>query len=182
MQKTLPEINSILPKELYKKLDDYIESLDIDIKDSRKRSFLIQILHKAQSLFGFLPEEVQKFVSKKLIIPHSKVSGVISFYNYFTTKPKGKFNISICMGTACYVRGASKVLEEFERFLNIKSGEVSNDQKYSIDMLRCVGACSLAPVVMVNDKIYGNVTTNMVGKIVADCSKSETSKGESDEN
>ena len=161
----------VLPEELYNKLNSFIGSLNIDFKDKRKKGNLIQVLHKAQNLFGYLPEEVQKFVAEKLGICHSEVSGVISFYNYFTTIPKGKVNISICMGTACFVRGAQKVMEEFENFLNIKSGNLTPDGKFHLDILRCVGACGLAPVVIVNDRVYGNVTTKMVGDIMADCIK-----------
>jgi len=165
------EYKKILPEELYHKLSSFIGSLDINSKDPRKKGYLIQVLHKAQSLFGYLPEEVQRFVAEKLGVCHSEVSGVISFYNYFTTLPKGKVNISICMGTACFVRGAEKVLQEFENFLNIKSGDITPDGKFSLDILRCVGACGLAPVVMVGDRVYGNVNPKMVGDIMADCIK-----------
>lgn len=161
----------ILPEELYNKLGSFIGSLNIDLKDERRKGYLIQILHKAQSLFGYLPEEVQKFVAEKLNLCHSEVSGVISFYNFFTTVPKGKVSINICMGTACFVKGAEKVLQEFENFLNIKAGELTPDGKFSLEILRCVGACGLAPVVMVNDRVYGNVNVKMVGDIMADCIK-----------
>jgi NADH:ubiquinone oxidoreductase subunit E len=165
------EYKKILPEELYRKLDSFVEDLGIDSKDPRKKGYLIQVLHKAQSLFGYLPEEVQKFVARKLGVCHSEVSGVISFYNFFTTLPKGKVNISICMGTACFVRGSEKVLKEFENFLHIKSGGVTSDGKFSLDVLRCVGACGLAPVVMVGDRVYGNVNPKMVGDIMTDCIK-----------
>lgn len=161
----------VLPKDLYDKLESFISNLNIDLKDERRKGYLIQILHKAQTLFGYLPEEVQKFVAEKLNLAHSEVSGVISFYNFFTTIPRGKVNINICMGTACFVKGAEKILQEFENFLNIKAGDLTPDGKFSLDMLRCVGACGLAPVVMVNDRVYGNVTPKMVGDIMADCIK-----------
>ena len=170
---TSSECNCSLPQELYKELDKYIGELNINSDDERRSGYLIQVLHKAQHLFGYLPEEIQKHIARKVGIPHADVSGVISFYNYFTTKPKGKYQISICMGTACFVKGADKVLHEFEDFLKIKSGEVTEDGKYSIDNLRCVGACGLAPVVLVNDKVYGNVTPKMVGNIMAECNKME---------
>jgi len=162
-----------LPDDMYKILDEYIKGLVVTADDPRKKGYLIQVLHKAQSIFGYLPEEVQRFVAEKLFLHHSEVSGVISFYNFFTTVPKGKYNISICMGTACFVKGAEKVLNEFERILSIKSGGITEDKKYSLDVLRCLGACGLAPVVMVNSKVYGNVTTKMVGDIIADCKKME---------
>ncbi len=105
---------------------------------------LINILHKAQQLFGYLPTEVQKIIAKELNIPVSKVYGVVTFYSFFTTAPKGEHPISVCMGTACYVRGAEKVLDEFKRILNINVGETTADGKYSLSSLRCVGACGLA--------------------------------------
>jgi len=162
-----------LPHAIYKELDQYIDSLEIDLENERRSGFLIQTLHRAQKLFGYLPEEVQRYIARRLGISHAEVSGVISFYNFFTTEPKGKFQISVCMGTACFVKGAPKILEEFEKSLKIKAGEVTEDGNYSVDMLRCVGACGLAPVVLVNDKVYGNVTPKMVGDIMADCSKLE---------
>ena len=159
----------VLPDELYEKLDTFIQEMNIDLKDPRKKGHLIQILHGAQEIFGYLPREVQVHVASRLQIPHADVSGVVSFYNFFTTTPKGEFTISVCMGTACYVKGADKVLEQFERILGIRAGEVTEDQKFSIDSLRCVGACSLAPVVMINDKVYGRVAPQDVEAIIEDC-------------
>jgi NADH:ubiquinone oxidoreductase subunit E len=94
---------------------------------------------------------------------------VISFYSYFTDKPVGKYKINICTGTACFVRGADAILEEFKRLLVLEEGETSSDKKFSLGGLRCVGACSLAPVVMVNEKVYGKVTTKMVAEIISEC-------------
>ena len=156
----------LLPPAQYQELDNYIDQLDIQPRDPRKKEFLIQSLHKAQAIFGYLPEEIQLHVANKLSIHHSEVSGVISFYNYFTTVPKGKYRINVCMGTACYVKGADKVLQEFERVLGIKSGEVTVDRNFSIESLRCVGACGLAPVVMINEKVYGKVKTEQVREIL----------------
>ena len=141
-----------LPSELYAKLDEYIASLSVSRFDPKKKGNLIQVLHKAQGIFGYLPEEVQVHIANRLYLHHSEVSGVISFYNYFTTTPKGNFRISVCMGTACYVKGAEKVLNEFEKLLGIKAGGVTEDLKFSIDALRCVGAYGLAPVVMLNTR------------------------------
>ncbi|MBN1313566.1 MAG: NAD(P)H-dependent oxidoreductase subunit E [Anaerolineae bacterium] len=155
-----------LPAELYEQLDDHIDALHIAADDPCRRETLIQILHQAQEIFGYLPEEVQRHVASRYSIPHAEVSGVISFYNYFTTTPKGKVQISVCLGTACYVNGADKVLQEFERILNIKSGEVTPDGQFSIESLRCVGACSLAPVVTVNGKVYGRVQPEKVREIL----------------
>lgn len=108
---------------------------------------LINILHAAQEIFGYLPREVQEMVAAELHIPVSRVYGVVTFYSFFTMTPKGKYPISVCLGTACYVRGAEKVLDEFQRQLEIKIGETTSDGLFSLDCLRCVGACGLAPVV-----------------------------------
>lgn len=129
---------------------------------------LINVLHKTQSTFGYLPAEVQEVIAEELNIPVAKVYGVVTFYSFFTMIPKGKHPISICTGTACYVRGAEKVLEEFKKELKIEVGETSEDGKFSIACLRCVGACGLAPVVMVGNKTYGRVSPEMVKDIVAE--------------
>jgi len=106
---------------------------------------LINVLHKTQETFGYLPAEVQEVVAAELNISVAKVYGVVTFYSFFTMIPKGKHPISICTGTACYVRGAEKVLDEFKRVLNVKVGETTPDGKFSLNCLRCVGACGLAP-------------------------------------
>ncbi|HEX2905561.1 MAG TPA: NAD(P)H-dependent oxidoreductase subunit E, partial [Phototrophicaceae bacterium] len=155
-----------LPLERYEQLDAYIENLQIVPDNPRRKETLIQTLHQAQGIFGYLPDEVQRHIAQKYSISHAEVSGVISFYNYFTTTPKGEVQINVCLGTACYVNGADKVLQEFERILNIKSGEVTPDGQFSIESLRCVGACGLAPVVTVNDKVYGKVQPEKVQEIL----------------
>jgi NADH-quinone oxidoreductase subunit E/NADP-reducing hydrogenase subunit HndA len=127
---------------------------------------LINVLHKTQEHFGYLPAEIQEEVALGLNISVAKVYGVVTFYSFFTMLPKGKFPISICTGTACYVRGAEKVLDEFKRILKVPVGETTADGKFSITCLRCVGACGLAPVVMVGDKTYGRVTTDGVKGIL----------------
>ncbi|MDA3837497.1 MAG: NADH-quinone oxidoreductase subunit NuoE [Candidatus Delongbacteria bacterium] len=129
---------------------------------------LISILHKAQGEFGFLPQKVQETIANIIKIPSSRIYGVVTFYSYFTMEPKGKYPISICTGTACYVKGAEKVLEAFEEKLNIKNGQTTSDGKFSMSSLRCVGACGLAPVVMVGDKIYGSVNADQVEKILSE--------------
>lgn len=118
---------------------------------------LINILHEAQHILGYLPEEMQCMIAGRLGIPASKVYGVVTFYAFFTMTAKGKYPISVCMGTACYVRGSEKLLEEFKRVLGINVGETTPDGKFSLDCLRCVGACGLAPVVMIGDKVYGRM-------------------------
>lgn len=127
---------------------------------------LINILHEAQHLHGYLPEEMQRIIARKLNIPVSKVYGVVTFYTFFTMTPKGQHPISVCMGTACYVRGSEKLLEEFKRVLDIEVGETTPDGKFSLDCLRCVGACGLAPVVMIGEKVYGRLQPVDVKKII----------------
>ena len=156
----------------FAELDAFIDGLNINRDDVRRRGRLIQVLHKAQSIFGYLPREVQCHVAKKLILPESAVSGVVSFYNYFTTIPKGKYNIDVCMGTACYVKGSERVLSELERVLGIKADTTPTaDGLFSISALRCVGACGLAPVMMVNGKVYGKVTPAKEVEIVNEYKK-----------
>ena len=127
---------------------------------------LINVLHKCQEHFGYLPAEVQEVVSQDLVVPVAKIYGVITFYSFFTMTPKGKHPVSICMGTACYVRGAEKVLDEFKKELGLQVGQTTSDGKFSLSSLRCVGACGLAPVVMVGDKTYGRVAPDDVRNIL----------------
>jgi len=127
---------------------------------------LINILHGCQELFGYLPAEVQEVISSEIGVPVAKIYGVVTFYSFFTMTPKGKHPISICMGTACYVRGAEKVLDEFRKELNIQVGQTTSDGKFSLSSLRCVGACGLAPVVQVGDKTYGRVAPDDVKNIL----------------
>lgn len=129
---------------------------------------LIAILHEVQSRIGYLPTEVQKIIADRLGVPAQKVYGVVTFYSFFSMTPKGKIPISVCLGTACYVRGADKLLEEFKRVLGIEVGETTPDGKFSLDCLRCVGACGLAPVATVGDKVYGRLNPSDIKKIVAE--------------
>ena len=156
------------PYARFRELDTYIRSLNLDKKDPRRKESLIQTLHQAQEIFGYLPEPVQRYIADRYAISHADVSGVISFYNYFTTTRKGDVQVSVCMGTACYVSGAEQVLKEFERVLGIRSGEATPDLKFSLDSLRCVGACGLAPVITINDKVYGKVRPDHVREILED--------------
>ena len=129
---------------------------------------VINVLHKVQGEFGYLPAEVQELVAKELNIPVSRVYGIVSFYSFFTMTPKGEHPISVCLGTACYVRGAEKVLDELKRQLGINVGEVTPDGKFSLTCLRCVGACGLAPVIEVGDKVYGRMTPDRVKDVLAE--------------
>lgn len=152
---------------MFKELEVFIDNLPV------KEGSLIAVLHKAQEIFGYLPNEVQVFVAKKLGIPVSKVYGVITFYSFFTTEPRGENVVNVCLGTACFVRGSGEILGEIEKELGIKVGETTVDNKFTIDTLRCVGACGLAPVVTINKKVYGNVKKDDVKKILDEYRKQE---------
>ena len=143
--------NNKLTEEKYKELDIYIEGL------GQMEGALISILHRAQHIFGYLPKEVQLHIARKIGLPAAKVNGVVTFYSYFSETPKGEHIINVCLGTACFVRGADKILTEIEGILKIKAGETSADGKFSIDALRCIGACGLAPVIIVDGKVYGRL-------------------------
>ncbi len=149
-----------LPKEHYEELETYISG----VKD--KEGSLIHILHKAQEIFGYLPKEVQLFVSRQVGIPAAKVYGVVSFYSFFTQKPVGKHKISVCMGTACFVKKAEKILDAFAAELGINKGETTEDMLFTLRDVRCVGACGLAPVVFVGDNVHGHVAVEDVKEII----------------
>ncbi len=153
----------------FEELNAYMNALELTDDIEFNRGFLIQCLHKAQHIFGYLPEELQLYIAKKLKLYLADVNGVITFYSFFTITPPGKYKVNVCTGTACFVKGADKVMKEFEDQLGIKDGSTRDDLKFSLGGLRCVGACSLAPVVMVNDKVYGKVTDKMVKDIISDC-------------
>lgn len=129
---------------------------------------VINVLHKVQGEFGYLSAEVQELVAEELHIPVARVYGIVSFYSFFTMTPKGRYPISVCLGTACYVRGAEKVIDELKRQLAIQVGGTTSDGKFSLNCLRCVGACGLAPVMMIGDKVYGRVTPDKVAGILAE--------------
>jgi NADH-quinone oxidoreductase subunit E/NADP-reducing hydrogenase subunit HndA len=128
---------------------------------------LMPVLQKAQGIYGYLPEEVQQIIADGLNISTSEVYGVATFYSQFSLTPKGEHKISVCLGTACYVKGADKVLEKIESKLGIKSGECTPDGLFSIDSCRCVGACGLAPVVMIDDDVYGKLVPEDIDSILA---------------
>lgn len=149
-------------EEQFRQLEDFIN------QRPKNQDSLIEVLHKAQDIFGYLPDSVQDFIGEKLGISTAKVFGVVTFYSYFTTVPRGEYVISICMGTACFVKGAEDILREFESKLGIKSGETTEDGKFTIEVLRCVGACGLAPVVTVNDKVYGHFKVEQVEEVLSE--------------
>lgn len=153
-------VNEDLPREKFDELEQFIDGLETT------KGALIEILHKAQDIFGYLPRDVQLYVARKLGIPGAEVFGVVSFYSYFTTKPRGKYTISVCMGTACFVRGADKIVESLKEKLQIESNEITKDGLFTLRDVRCIGACGLAPVVMVNDKVYGRVKEEELDDII----------------
>ena len=127
---------------------------------------LLPVLHEAQEIYGYLPIEVQQMVADGLGVSLSEVFGVATFYSRFSLTPKGKHRISVCLGTACYVKGSDKILTEIENLLGIKSGECTPDGLFSIDSCRCVGACGLAPVMMIDEDVYGKLTPKEVANIL----------------
>lgn len=130
------------------------------------RASLIPILHKAQDIFGFLPVDVQQHVADAMDLPVSEVYGVVTFYHYFTMQPRGRHTVNVCLGTACYVRGAKKVVEALRDELGIELGETTEDRRFSLAAQRCFGACGLAPVIMVDDDVHGRVSPRKLGDIL----------------
>lgn len=153
-------VDKDFPKEKFNELETFIDGLETT------KGALIEILHKAQNIFGYLPRDVQLFVARKLGIPGAEVFGVVSFYSYFTTKPQGKHTISVCMGTACFVRGSDKIIENIKKKLSIESNEITKDGLFSLKDVRCIGACGLAPVMTVDGKVYGRVKEEEIDGIL----------------
>lgn len=131
-----------------------------------EKGCLMPIMQKAQDIYGYLPREVQKIIADQLGIPMEKVYGVATFYSQFHLYPKGKYQISVCLGTACYVKGSGDIYNKLMEKLNIKGGECTADGKFSLDACRCVGACGLAPVMMINEEVYGRLTVDELDGIL----------------
>ena len=132
-----------------------------------KEGSLIQTLHAVQSAYGYLPLEVQKIVAEVLDIPLSTVSGVVTFYSFFSTEPHGKHNIRICLGTACYVRGGVRIVDRLEEVLGCKVGHTTKDRMFTFEIARCIGACGLAPAISIDDKVYANVNPDEIPQILS---------------
>ena len=147
-------------QEKAKKRDAIVEKY----KDTR--GALIQVLHEVQEVYGYLPLEVQRAISEKMNIPLAEIYGVVSFYTQFSIYPKGKYQINVCMGTACYVKGANEILDKFRTRLSIDVGECTEDGMFSLEACRCIGACGLAPVVTINDDVYGKLVADDVDGII----------------
>lgn len=153
--------NCGLEQEKIKQLEEVIA------KHKGQEGALIPVLHEAQEIFGYLPEQVQKIIADGLGVSLAEVYGVATFYARFSLEPKGKYNIQVCMGTACYVKGADKVLEKLQEVLGVEPGKCTEDGLFSIEATRCVGACGLAPVMVVNEEVYGKATPAMVEEVIA---------------
>ena len=140
---------------------------EIIAKYKNQEGSLIKLLHAAQGVYGYLPLEVQRYIAEGMDKPLSEVSGVITFYSFFSTQPKGKHMIRVCMGTACYVRGGKKLVERLENILGIQVGETTQDKKYTLDIARCIGACGLAPAMTIDEVVYKQVNPDKLDTILA---------------
>jgi len=156
----LEEINPDLTSEVMSKIDEIIE------RHKDTPGSLIPVLAETQGITGYLPVELQEHIAAGLNLPSSTVYGVVTFYSFFTMVPKGRHIIKLCLGTACYVRGIQEVLNRLENELNLKVGETSEDKRFSLEAVRCLGACGLAPVMVVDEDTHGGVTPDTALKIV----------------
>jgi NADP-reducing hydrogenase subunit HndA len=141
--------------------------LDFIAEWKGKKGALMPILQKAQNIYGYLPIEVEEKIADELSLPLEEVYGVVSFYSQFTLNPRGKYAISVCLGTACYVKGSQLILDELSKKLGIKPGGITPDGKYSLDATRCLGACGLAPVMVINGEVYGKLKVEDLDRILA---------------
>ncbi len=154
------------------------EKLSNEMKDllknySQDKSNLIQILNEVQEKYGYIPKQSQIEISNYLNIPMAEIYGVITFYSRFTLEPKGKYNISVCLGTACFVKGSQALLDRLKERLKIEEGQTTPDGKFSIDATRCVGACGLAPVFTINNEVYGKATVKKLDEVLDEYMKKE---------
>ena len=140
---------------------------EVIAKYAGDKSNLMAVMQEAQGIYGYLPREVQVMIAEGMDVPLEKIYGVATFYAQFSLSPKGKYNISVCLGTACYVKGAQQLLDKLEECLGIVSGECTADGKYSLEACRCIGACGLAPVLTVNDDVYGRLVADDIPGILA---------------
>lgn len=145
---------------------DIVELINNRNSKEHSESYLIPVLQEVQNHFGYLPQRCLDEVSRRMQIPAARVTGVATFYHFFTLKPRGEYRITVCMGTACFVRGADAVLDHLKKLLGVDVGETTEDGKFSIEEARCLGACALAPVVLVNDRFYGGVDKDKMQNIL----------------
>ena len=156
---------STVPFRGTKEQEAQLHSVIAELKD--ERGALMPILQKAQDIYGYLPIEVQTMIADECGIPLEKVYGVATFYSQFSLYPKGKYKISVCLGTACYVKGSGDIYEKLQELLGIAGGECTPDGKFSLDACRCIGACGLAPVLTINDDVYGRLTADEMADVLA---------------
>jgi NADP-reducing hydrogenase subunit HndA len=147
--------------------EQYGKLLGVIEEHKDEKGALMPIMQKAQEIYGYLPIEVQSIIANEMDVPLEKIYGIATFYSQFSLSPKGKYVLSICMGTACYVKGAGDILLKVKELLKITEGECTPDSKFSLDSCRCIGACGLAPVMTVNDDVYGKITVDDVEGILA---------------
>lgn len=140
---------------------------EVIAKHKEMKGAVIPVLHEAQEIYGYLPLEVQKMISEGLDVPLAEIYGIVTFYAQFSLNPKGKYRIGVCLGTACYVKGSGDILEKVKELLGIDVGECTPDGKFSLDATRCIGACGLAPVISINDDVYGRLTVDQIEGILA---------------
>ncbi len=159
------ETKTTVPFEGTKEQETQLRQIIAEMKD--EKGALMPIMQKAQDIYGYLPYEVQKIISDDMGVPMEKIYGVATFYSMFNLEPKGKYQISVCLGTACYVKGSGLILEKLKEKLGIDNGQCTPDGKFSLDACRCVGACGLAPVMMINGEVYGKVNVNDIDMILA---------------
>ena len=151
------------------KIDEKLEKIAKKYKNVE--GGIISALHEVQDTYGYISSTAQKYLSKELNVPMSEIYGIITFYSRFSLVPKGKYNIQVCMGTACYVKGSEKVLNRFKEKLGIKEGETTSDGKFSIESVRCIGACGLAPAIVINEEVYGKMDDKKVDELIEKYSK-----------
>lgn len=145
---------------------EIVKIKEIVAKNKHLKGALIPILHEVQEFYGYLPMEVQKIIAVESLVPLSEIYGVVTFYTQFTIKPKGKYKVNVCMGTACYVKGAGAILDSLKQKLGINVGDCTDDMKFSLDACRCIGACGLAPVIMINEDVYGRLISDSISDII----------------
>ena len=145
--------------------EQQLKKVIAELKD--QKGCLMPVMQKAQDIYGYLPIEVQKMIAEGMEVPLEKVYGVSTFYALFSLSPKGKYNVSVCLGTACYVKGSQEILDKICEVLGIAPGECTQDLKFSVEACRCIGACGLAPVFTINEDVYGRVTPDEIPEILA---------------
>lgn len=147
-------------------IDKHVNTKEIINKHNSEKGALIPILHEIQDTYGYLPKEDLEVVSEETGIPMTEIYGVATFYSFFSLEPKGKHVIRVCLGTACYVKGAQKIIDRISEVLDVEIGKITKDGKFTLESCRCLGACGLAPVMVIDDKVYGRLVPEDVDDIL----------------